>query len=822
MSAETFDPARTGTGAAAAGPVFVSRTERERARVVPLRASDGSELPRLFDTHVRWMLLFAFALQAYAWWRIEGYQLADSVEFMERARAFVRGEEMVDSGVVRPIGFSFLLMPFFVFGEWFGIRDERALVWCVVLLQMTMGLLLTWRCMRIGACVAGRTGAIAAGFLVATNPVFLQYSTQPVSDLAAGVCIAYALEGVIQRGTYRRALIAGLWLGVAFMIAYKTLLVTMLLVAYLFLRDRFKHSATWRGIVPGVLIAMLVQCTLDWVMYGAFGESVRNYLAANFLGVVTSAIYRFSVYTEASTDGPIYKFGTWLYAIKEKAHDKDWSTQGELRLFQKQHPLFYLLELPTFLVWPAIVLGATSLVRVVVRRQTLAVMLAVLFISALVVMSFKGSKDFRLVLPLLPLLAPLLAYGWDWIVNGLLASARATRGFFTFAGCAAVLAFSWSTAHTFNVKHFGGYWDASDWVDAYARETFEVRRKQTPVLGRDGEPEPLKVGCAYHWAVYLRHTPLVEMVKLPWQLNLWSKYADLPGGGMVEKGEDFATLEELDLFIVHLPILSQNPDLMRWVNAHYEVAAALYDQRTYDDLGPIFILKRRAGALRAKTFFEVTRDVDPGEFVRTRQVEPPLDFLNLDNGDRLELLGVEFTTLPPQDFGWVTYHWRAPRTPELDYWILDRVTSPYEVNVWENNHVPAYGCEPTSQWTPDEILSESYLLVPAHRAYESLSQVRPMGNAYRRGDLIPTRTWMKLVHLDPDTLKGPGAPVITAELVPARPGEARTVRTRDQGGLFESPDGIQFAADDFVRVARFFVPVLAPWRLADDGRTVED
>jgi hypothetical protein len=282
-----------------------------------------------------------------------------------------------------------------------------------------------------------------------------------------------------------------------------------------------------------------------------------------------------------------------------------------------------------------------------------------------------------------------------------------------------------------------------------------------------------------------------------------------------------ATIADLDVLIVHLPILSQNPDLMRWVNAHFQLATGLYDQRTYEDIGPIFVLERRTGARDARTFFDVASTTnesdDPSRRASTHT--RPVDFVGAD-GDRLQLLDVKYETLPPQGFGWITYRWRALTPLHYDYWAIDRITSPDETNVWQDNHALAYGAEPSSKWKPGDIVSESRLVVPAHEPYLPHGRVRPIGGGYRRGDLIPTRTWMAIRAFDPKSLVGDQVPVVVAELVPARPGEPHPIRQGDDVRLLEMPDGIQFSADDYVRVASFFVPVLAPWKLLDDGRPI--
>jgi hypothetical protein len=150
------------------------------------------------STSVRWLVLATLVLQLWAVSRIEGYQIADSVEFMERARAFVRGEEVVDASVIRPFGFSFLLVPFFAVADWLGFADQRMAMPAIVGLQMLLGVLLVVVTTRVGTRLGTPTVGVVAGALVAANPVFLQYSTQPVSGLAAGVCVGLALDHLLR------------------------------------------------------------------------------------------------------------------------------------------------------------------------------------------------------------------------------------------------------------------------------------------------------------------------------------------------------------------------------------------------------------------------------------------------------------------------------------------------------------------------------------------------------------------------------------------------------------------------------------------------
>src|SRR5205814_7135563 len=115
---ESSDPARW---AGETRPAFVSRTTQARRNAdsaAPILDAHGHPLPGLRDRGVRWMIALTLCLQLLAWVRVDGYQLADSVEFMERALVFVRGERLIDAGAVRPFGFSFALMPFFALADW--------------------------------------------------------------------------------------------------------------------------------------------------------------------------------------------------------------------------------------------------------------------------------------------------------------------------------------------------------------------------------------------------------------------------------------------------------------------------------------------------------------------------------------------------------------------------------------------------------------------------------------------------------------------------------------------------------------------------------
>lgn len=806
-------------------------------RPAPASAAGEHALPSLRDGWVRALIVLTLCLQLYAWSRIEGYQIADSVEFMEIAQSLVRGEERVDAQSIRPIGFSFVLVPFFAIADWVGLSDLRVVVWCVTLVEILLGCVLVVLTARIGARIGGRACAIAAGFLVATNPVFLQYSTQPESGIPAGVCIAFALDRLLvaRRDGWtssRDAFAGGLWLGAAFLVAYKTVLLSGVLIVLLVLRDRWKHRSTWILASAGVVASLLVQSVIDWALYDAFGASVYNYLAQNAPNVMTSVLLKMHYWVGGGVHGiPLEEQprSFWLdraedtYRMGESLVGRDWEGPSNLDVRGKKHPWFYVIELPSMLPWPAIVLAAIGVVTALVKRSYAAFVLMVMFAANFAATSNKGEKEFRLWLPLLAILMPVVALGYAWIHDVWLAHAALVRRVATTALLASIAVLSILSLNRIPTRRFGGYWDAMDWVNERARSMLPERVEEARRLGRR-EPEHVRVAAAYHWAIFRRGSPIVDPVKLPWQLNRWKQYAPDPETGFVrEHADDLAALEDVDVFIVHLPILTENPELMRWVASSFFVANAFYDQETYDDLGPIYVLERDSTDERAPRFFEERRGVDPARFREERQLRGAFDFFDPDDpaGERLQLLGVEYRTLPSPSFGWITYHWRAPTKPSRDWSLIDRITPPDESAVWDNGHRACYGAIPTDTWEPGTIVTEGYLVVPASEPYRSGGAFRPIGGAYRRGDLIPVRCWMGVRAYGPDPGDGTLPPIVD-ELVAAHPGSLVPARPIGADDVYQTADGTQFSADGLVRARGLLLPVLDAARLPDDGRPIPE
>lgn len=783
----------------------------ERARPSPALAAAPVAL-RFDDPAVLAVLACALVLQLAAWSTLAGYQIADSVEFLERARTFVRGEPMIDSKAIRPFGFSALLVPFVALADWLGLADPRPVVWCTYLLQISLGVLLTLRCMRIGALLGGRSAALATGIFVAANPIFLQYSAQAESGITAALCIALGVEPLLAaasarggpgaRAAGRRA---GLWFGLAFLVAYKALLIVLAIGLVLLVRDRWRGRATWTRVAAGMLLAIGVQTLIDWAVYGTPGASVKNYLVMSFGGILNHLFTRLGL---PALTRPLYRMMLEVQGVDPDTIAAK-ATPGEIRSISSRW--YYVEALPSMLVWPVLACAVAGVTRALVRARwattlcvaTLAISIATLF--------NKPSKDFRLWIPLLPLLAPVCGLGWEWIASFVRGPRwRASFAAFVFA---TTIALGLSNFLARNTRRFECYWRAIDMASTRASASYGT----SATLRHASSGDRLRVGSAYNWAVYMREEPSVELVKLPLQIDLWKHY------DAAQRARDLAVLEDLDLFLVHHPILGENPDLTAWLGEHFEVAGFFYDRSAQEEIGPLYLLQRRSAAAHAARLFDVVENADRDAFLRQRANRATTVFAGAGadgQRERIEYLGCDVRTLPPDGFGWITYHWFTPTGVTRDLTFDDRLTALDERNIWQNNHRGAWGALPTSTWRAGELVSEGFPLVFAQEPFRWDAPWRPVGGGYRRGERIPVRLWMELVELD-RAARERGERVVTARYEPVDPitGE---IQRPPQDAQAARRAGWEFSADELVRVDGFFVPVHARARVADDGRAIPD
>jgi hypothetical protein len=652
---------------------------------------------------------------------------------------------------------------------------------------MTLGLIAVTA--RIAGALGGRGAGYAAGALLMASPIVLEWGVSPVSGIAAGLLIALAIELlVVDDGQYtprRRGWLAGLGLGGAFMMAYQTILVVVPIFLLIFLRRRARPVIAPALVVIGVAVCVLTQMGLDRLYYGSFGKSVLYYTVLNFGTVVPVQIHKVG---ELLHLAPLKDLARWLYTQAGETLGLATAEQALLDSYtevQTKLPRnWYLVHLPSAITWPGVAALVSGIGFIIYKRARMPLSLLVIAAFNVAAMSEKGSKDFRLWLPFLSMLAVLGGLGFRAFAGN--SRPRLAIGVALLALAVALGAREHAEV---NRTRYGAFWRAM----AHVNREVDLERD---AAGAHGERRPARAACTFHWAVLLRESEDVELVKLPVHVDHWDSYAE------DAREATLAAIEGLDWLIAHLPALTEHPELMQLVARDF---AAFYDRREAGDFGPVLVFRRRAGELGELVLYETRQAPDPAAWAAERGLSRPLAFAR--EGELL-LLGTEFDRLPGDGHGWLTYHWFGARL-ERDVTIVDRITSPGSTLSWHNNHRPAYGLLPMSSWPLARaggwILSEGYLVVPEADPYRPEGPERFIGGEYMRGDLVPGDLWIDVGTLTPDgevlerlealrTADGAAVGALAPPLAPA------------------TPDGWRTSHDGMTRVTSFLIPITARQR----------
>ncbi len=709
----------------------MSAAETSPDRSAPLfteRSSGGLAGMGLGDRSLRLLLLLAFGLQLLSWSNLHGYQLADSVEYMERAQALARSEEVIDSVSIRSFGFVSLFAPIFALADLIGLEDFKPVVGLIRLLQMLLGLELIRITVQIGARIAGRRAGLIAGLAIALNPYFLLYSVSPVSGIAAGVCIGHALNRLIFRADFRSAFIGGLWLGGALLVAYKTILLALPMIAFVFLADRFQRWRSWVGSSAGYAVGILGAIGLDKLCYGVWGESIDLYVRQNFGQLASRLCLQLKLWDAAKW--------FWEYAGGvETAYTANPETVLEITK-SAPNPLYHLLNFNDFLVWPLLVLGVVAVVQVMRRGNRPARILTAVFAISIVAVSLKKSQDFRLLLPLLPCVGVLCGLGWQSLFGQ-----RFDQKPIFVLGAGLIVAggfIGWSRLGEINDSRYSGYWRAMDRVNQIAELTTEQRKSGSK----------LRVASTWHWAVFLRESARVELIKMPHQLDRW------PNLDSAFRDDDLEAIASLDMFVTHLAVLLGSADLFDAINAQFEVDAVLYDREAFENLGPIVIFKRRSGSRGALAFQTRTIGTRATDYAREHGLQPGLALSTPDGAKEahdLQFLGWKYEALPGDGHGWLSLHWQnTASSPTGEYLIRPRIHTQVVPQPWEEQHLLGRSFYPPKAWLPGEIVSEGWPVVAAVAPFDSERSWLPIYGDHPPGSTLPASLWLRVIPLAED------------------------------------------------------------------------
>jgi hypothetical protein len=646
---------------------------------------------------------------------------------------------------------------------------------------------------RIAWRLAGPFAARAAAFLVAVNPIFAQYSVEPLVDTPAMLLCALGVEAALERGGFRRGLAVGLWLGLACVVAFKSIPVAAVVGAMVVLRDSWRRPAMSAGLAAAAAGVLALQAAVDGLVFGTFGGALGAYLLENVGQLVARWIYlagfeelAISIYNRLPHVGDV--------------NEANQAARGALRSLRDTW--FYWRRLDVdFLCWPAAASTAAGLAWLAWQRRFGGLLLVALVVADAVLLSSKASKDWRLWLPVLPALASAGGVA--------LAAAAGPRG-----GCVrrtlalGILALAGAQGARMvlaaNAGKYGAYWRAVESVQAAAR--------------REPPATALRLASAYNWAVQYRAEPPVELVKLPHPIDRW------PVLGEPERAEILAALETVDWYVGHQQTLDQDARLMELANRRFALHEAHYEAATFEELKPVLVLcPRRAGletgepagaaagaaGPRQRTFFELFTGIDPGAYQAALPRPASVDFRRREadgageSVQQIVLLGWELEPGEARgELAWITYHWFCGTPLARDYTVVDRLDDQVG-HQWQNNHAPAYGALPTSTWQPGWIVRETYLvtLPPDPRRF---------GGEWARGDLVPVELYVGIAAYDES-----GA--VVGGLNPFRPSGAAPYPKKVESGRVVGGEGRRFSPDGLFLVGGARVPVAEHGRLADDG-----
>ncbi len=713
-----------------------------------------------------WVLaLLAIGLQCNTWQNMDGYQLADSVEYMERAQAVVHSETVIDSRQIRSFGYSAILTPIFFFTDLLGYHNAGGVVVLCRLLQMGIGLWLGWICFRLGDALGGAWTGFMAAFVLITNPVFLRFTVSPVAGISAAVCVGMGALMLFEPREKRRGFRAGLWLGLALLMAYKTIPITAVLVLLVILRER-RHCFQILGpMAVSFVFAIVVQVTLDKVAYGVWGASLLAYLGENVFAILARIAIEIGQ--------PQWADSLYLWYYSDVFTDP---LPANRVVTDLQEPGWYWQNLTTFAVFPVAVMAGLGCARALCAGSWKSSLLLVTAVLNVYLFSQKGSKEFRLWLPLLPILASLAGWGFD----GLLEACRRRRFKQTLLTLTAGSVLWLSLQAQIETGQFGGFWRAM----AFVEEQIEGGYEPIPLLVDhyiDADEHArnrgrVRVGCSYHWSVFGREGIKTHLIKLPNQLDGW---AHLPPE--VQTSEVLPAIERLDWLILHQPILVApgHALLTYFINDRFTIEAAFWDPAVEKSMGPILVLRRKRDrgfdpmrptlfdmvngprTLPARSVFDVLFQFltlrNPAgrralthwtaEAVRRRLgFNETIRLVRPGLQEDLWVLGSTYETLPGDGLGWLSLYLFTWSPLQANYDFVHELTtldaSP-EAPSWTSAHLPVYGVSPTSDWAPGTLIRESWPVIASadHLEWEQLGA--PVGSNQRRGQVMGLEHWFQ-------------------------------------------------------------------------------
>ena len=631
------------------------------------------------------LLLGTFALALYVWSSIEGYNLADSVETMAIADRIVRhGELAAGTRSVRPAALPLLYAPFIYVDKWLtGLADQRIAFPLARGFQALLSVVFVWATVRLATRVAGPRCAVAAGVLAAVNPIFLRHAVDPLPGLAAGTLFAVGLERLIERGSFRRALLGGLCIGGAMIIAYKVLPLAGALFLVLLARDRWKHRAGWLGLGTGMLVGLGIGCLIDGLIYGVFGLSLSNYLAYNIFVTVYPVLSGLGLRDAAAwlaSAASLY-YGTQTQADPDKL---------EARIEGHSSATWYVTHSLDFLVWPALLLVLIGVVRSVRRPGWATSVILFSTVAFAAVLSAKHSKEYRLLLPALPLIATLGGLGWVLLAGPVPRTARSFSAavLLLVAGVLGVRQFQESMP-----RGYGAYPQAAEWINRRTSEEDSVQ---------------FSAACTPHNMLFRTSARQksygLRRQLLDWPTELTASYV---------RPVVLREWDRLTWMIVYGVTLGKRAGLRAEIDRAFELDAAFYDRgHHWPSQGPLYVFRNRKRGGGTDRLFVRRPEVNPVEWRQEHHFGRAIQFerRGVSPTQVLNLLGSEMFEVPGSGLLALRLHWTVATHLDTVFTVVVRITANDGAQVARGRLPVSFEGKGPEDWQPGEVVVDTRLL----------------------------------------------------------------------------------------------------------------
>ena len=141
---------------------------------------------------------------------------------------------------------------------------------------------------------------------------------------------------------------------------------------------------------------------------------------------------------------------------------------------------------------------------------------------------------------------------------------------------------------------------------------------------------------------------------------------------------------------------------------HFDVAALFYARESFEDSGPIVVLRRGDGGPGTLPLARLLEGPDPVGRAAASDLAPGPAFA-LPGGGELALLWWDYRPLPGDGHGWLSLYWLVgeglPADPHGPLLVRSRLHTEASPLPWEEEHALGFGAVPLAALRPGQVLA---------------------------------------------------------------------------------------------------------------------